>query len=80
MLNDADGDDIPDYLDKEPNTAVGARVNSIGMTLDSDGDGTRPTIWTNIRFYLACNLQADALLRRLKISLTTSEEHSTIAA
>jgi len=40
MLNDADGDGIPDYLDKEPNTPVGARVNSMGMTLDSDGDGT----------------------------------------
>jgi len=40
MLNDTDGDGIPDYLDKEPNTPVGARVNSVGMTLDSDGDGT----------------------------------------
>lgn len=40
MLKDSDGDGVPDYLDKEPNTPVGARVNSSGMTLDSDGDGT----------------------------------------
>ena len=40
MLKDSDGDGVPDYLDKEPNTPVGARVNSQGMTLDSDGDGT----------------------------------------
>jgi len=39
MLNDADGDGIPDYLDKEPNTPVGARVNSMGTILDYDGDG-----------------------------------------
>jgi len=40
MLKDADGDGVPDYLDKEPNTPAGARVNSSGMTMDSDGDGT----------------------------------------
>ncbi|GAA0878471.1 OmpA family protein [Algoriphagus jejuensis] len=40
MLKDSDGDGVPDYLDKEPNTPVGARVNSSGTTLDSDGDGT----------------------------------------
>lgn len=40
MLKDSDGDGIPDYLDKEPNTPVGARVNSSGITSDSDGDGT----------------------------------------
>lgn len=40
MLKDSDGDGVPDYLDKEPNTPVGARVNSAGVTLDSDGDGT----------------------------------------
>lgn len=40
MLKDSDGDGVPDYLDKEPNTPVGARVNSSGMTLDSDSDGT----------------------------------------
>jgi Outer membrane protein and related peptidoglycan-associated (lipo)proteins len=39
MLKDADGDGIPDYLDKEPNTPANARVNSSGITLDSDGDG-----------------------------------------
>jgi OOP family OmpA-OmpF porin len=40
MLKDSDGDGVPDYLDKEPNTPVGARVNSAGTTMDSDGDGT----------------------------------------
>lgn len=40
MLLDSDGDGVPDYLDKEPNTPSGARVNSSGTTLDSDGDGT----------------------------------------
>jgi len=40
MLKDSDGDGVPDYLDKEPNTPVGARVNAAGTTLDSDGDGT----------------------------------------
>ncbi|MEX2513565.1 MAG: OmpA family protein [Cyclobacteriaceae bacterium] len=39
MLKDSDGDGIPDYLDKEPNTPAGARVDSNGRTLDSDGDG-----------------------------------------
>ncbi|GHB45290.1 OmpA family protein [Mongoliitalea lutea] len=39
MLKDSDGDGIPDYLDKEPNTPAGARVDSFGRTLDSDGDG-----------------------------------------
>ncbi len=39
MLNDADGDGVPDYLDSEPNTPVGARVNAMGATVDSDGDG-----------------------------------------
>ncbi len=40
MLKDSDGDSVPDYLDKEPNTPAGARVSSSGTTLDSDGDGT----------------------------------------
>ncbi|WP_075351767.1 OmpA family protein [Algoriphagus marinus] len=40
MLKDSDGDGVPDYLDKEPNTPAGARVNSFGTTMDSDGDGT----------------------------------------
>ncbi len=39
MLKDSDGDGIPDYLDKEPNTPAGARVDSSGRTVDSDGDG-----------------------------------------
>ena len=40
MLKDSDGDGVPDYLDKEPNTPAGARVSPSGGTLDSDGDGT----------------------------------------
>lgn len=40
MLKDSDADGVPDYLDKEPNTPVGARVNSAGTTMDSDSDGT----------------------------------------
>jgi OmpA-OmpF porin, OOP family len=39
MLKDSDGDGIPDYLDKEPNTPAGARVDATGRTMDSDGDG-----------------------------------------
>ncbi|MDO9552052.1 OmpA family protein [Rhodonellum sp.] len=39
MLKDSDGDGIPDYLDKEPNTPADARVDSSGRTVDSDGDG-----------------------------------------
>ncbi|WP_194776099.1 OmpA family protein [Pararhodonellum marinum] len=39
MLKDSDGDGIPDYLDQEPNTPAGARVDARGRTLDSDGDG-----------------------------------------
>ncbi|PZX49112.1 hypothetical protein LV85_03243 [Algoriphagus chordae] len=40
MLKDSDGDGIADYLDSEPNTPRGARVDASGNTLDSDGDGT----------------------------------------
>ncbi len=39
MLKDSDGDGIPDYLDKEPNTPAGSRVDAMGRTMDSDGDG-----------------------------------------
>jgi OOP family OmpA-OmpF porin len=40
LLKDSDGDSVSDYLDKESNTPVGARVNFSGVTLDSDNDGT----------------------------------------
>ena len=40
MLKDSDGDGVPDYLDKEPNTPAGSRVGTNGITLDSDQDGT----------------------------------------
>lgn len=40
MLKDSDGDSVPDYLDKEANTPVGARVSFSGVNLDSDNDGT----------------------------------------
>ena len=34
MLKDSDGDGVPDYLDKEPNTPASARVDSQGTTMD----------------------------------------------
>jgi OOP family OmpA-OmpF porin len=40
MLKDSDGDGVADYLDKEPNTPINARVSFSGITLDSDNDGT----------------------------------------
>lgn len=40
MLKDSDGDGVADYLDKEANTPIGARVSFSGITLDSDSDGT----------------------------------------
>ncbi|MFQ5914498.1 MAG: OmpA family protein, partial [Nitrospinota bacterium] len=36
---DSDGDGVPDYLDKCPNTPKGVKVDSNGCPLDSDGDG-----------------------------------------
>lgn len=38
-LPDADGDGITDQFDLEPNTPVGAAVDSRGRALDTDGDG-----------------------------------------
>ena len=36
---DSDGDGVPDYLDKCPNTPTGVKVDASGCPLDSDGDG-----------------------------------------
>jgi len=36
---DADGDGVPDYLDKCPNTPKGVQVDAFGCPLDADGDG-----------------------------------------
>jgi OOP family OmpA-OmpF porin len=44
MKNDADQDGIPDYLDLEPNTKPGYKVDNKGVTLDSDDDGIPDTI------------------------------------
>ena len=38
---DADGDGVPDALDKEANTPRGALVDGSGRALDLDGDGVR---------------------------------------
>ena len=39
VLDDADGDGIPDQFDREPNTPSGAPVDSHGVSRDTDGDG-----------------------------------------
>ena len=36
---DADGDGVPDKLDKCPNTPKGVKVDAFGCPIDSDGDG-----------------------------------------
>jgi hypothetical protein len=36
---DADGDGVCDFLDKEPNTPAGCGVDTHGVTRDTDGDG-----------------------------------------
>ena len=38
-LTDSDGDGVMDVMDMEPNSPVGANVDTRGITLDSDGDG-----------------------------------------
>lgn len=44
MKNDSDKDGIPDYLDQEPNTPEGYKVDNKGVTLDSDEDGIPDSI------------------------------------
>ncbi|MEY4703030.1 MAG: hypothetical protein RIR96_927 [Bacteroidota bacterium] len=39
VYEDADADGVIDQLDREPNTAAGAAVDTHGVTRDSDGDG-----------------------------------------
>ncbi len=39
LFVDTDGDGVPDYLDKEPNTPKGCPVDVHGVSLDTDGDG-----------------------------------------
>lgn len=39
VLDDADGDGVPDQFDMEPNTPAGAPVDSHGVSRDTDGDG-----------------------------------------
>ncbi len=38
-LDDADGDGVTDQFDLEPNTPAGAKVDSHGRAVDTDGDG-----------------------------------------
>ena len=39
LYPDSDGDGVPDYLDKCPNTPKGVAVDASGCPIDSDGDG-----------------------------------------
>jgi len=39
ILDDADGDGVTDQFDLEPNTPAGAKVDSHGRAMDTDGDG-----------------------------------------
>lgn len=39
VLDDADGDGVPDQFDMEPNTPAGAAVDTHGVSRDTDGDG-----------------------------------------
>ena len=39
VLDDSDGDGVPDQFDMEPNTPAGAAVDTHGVSRDTDGDG-----------------------------------------
>ena len=50
---DSDQDGVPDYLDREPNTASGASVNTKGITLDLNKNGIPDEFETSLdRKYL----------------------------
>ncbi len=52
-LIDTDQDGVPDYLDREPNTASGASVNTKGITLDLNKNGIPDEFETSLdRKYL----------------------------
>jgi OmpA-OmpF porin, OOP family len=40
FLRDSDGDGVPDYSDQESNSDSNARVSALGVSMDSDSDGT----------------------------------------
>ena len=39
VLDDSDGDGVPDQFDMEPNTPAGSAVDTHGVSRDTDGDG-----------------------------------------
>jgi outer membrane protein OmpA-like peptidoglycan-associated protein len=64
---DSDGDGVPDYLDKAPNTPKGVKVDADGRPLDNDGDGVPdyldkcPDTPKNVKVNATgCPLDADA--------------------
>ena len=44
---DSDGDGVPDYLDKEPNTAKGNKVDGYGVTIDEAAMAQHQKDWEN---------------------------------
>lgn len=73
---DGDKDGIPDYLDLEPNTKLGYKVDVKGVTLDSDMDGIPDTDDTDPYgfsqmlsiYYPAENFQGKSSVEILKFS------------
>jgi len=59
-LIDTDQDGVPDYLDREPNTASGASVNTKGITLDLNQNGIPDEFETSLdRKYLKEDVAVD---------------------